>query len=62
MEPDEDPWALLGVDREAAGVQIKFAFRKLALEYHPDKQDTPADKEAATAIFAKHAKSMSIIQ
>lgn len=53
MEPDEDPWSLLGVSRDAAAVEIKFAFRKLALEYHPDKQVTEQDKEAANAIFSK---------
>uniref|UniRef100_A0A7S3LEZ0 Uncharacterized protein n=1 Tax=Amphora coffeiformis TaxID=265554 RepID=A0A7S3LEZ0_9STRA len=61
MDPNEDPWDLLGVSREAATIEIKFAFRKLALQYHPDKQKTDADREAANDIFAKLSAAYEIV-
>lgn len=53
MDKDDDPWEILGVARDATEVEIKKAFRKGALKYHPDKQTTEEDKAAASDIFAK---------
>ena len=47
----QDYYKILGVPRDANRRQIKSAFRKLALQWHPDKFTTPAERETANKMF-----------
>ena len=53
-----DYYEILGVERQATEQQIKSAYRKLALKYHPDRN--PGDKKAEEA-FKEAAEAYSVL-
>jgi DnaJ domain len=54
----KDYYKILGVKRNANEKQIKKAYRKLALKWHPDKND---DKELATKKFAEISTAYEVL-
>ena len=46
-----DYYDVLGVDKSSSADQIKSAYRKLAVKFHPDKNKEGKSQEAGAAIF-----------
>lgn len=62
MAPDvnsDDYYKVLGLDRGASDAEISKAYKKLALKYHPDKNQD--DKENAEAVFKRISEAYSTL-
>jgi len=54
----EDYYDILGVDKNASASEIKKAYRKLAIKYHPDKNP---DDSKAEEMFKKAAEAYEVL-
>jgi len=55
----DDYYAVLGVSRDASEADIKKAYRKEALKWHPDKN--PDNKESAEQMFKAVAEAYEVL-
>ena len=55
----DDYYEILGISRTATDADIKKAYRKLAIKWHPDKN--PNNKEAATEKFKVIAEAYDVL-
>ncbi len=58
MSTQRDYYEILGVPRDAAADQIKSAYRKIALKYHPDRNKDNKDAEAK---FKEAAEAYAVL-
>lgn len=63
MAEKRDYYEVLGVDRNATNDQLKKAYRKLAIQYHPDKWvgKPEAEKKAAEEKFKEVAEAYDVL-
>lgn len=63
MSEKRDFYEILGVEKNADEKQIKSAYRKLAIKYHPDKQvgKTEAEKKQAEDSFKEIAEAYEVL-
>ena len=53
----KDYYSILGLDKDASNEEIKKAYRKMALKYHPDKNNEPGAEER----FKEIAESYEVL-
>jgi len=63
MAQKRDYYEVLGVDKNATADDLKKAYRKLAIQYHPDKQTgkSDAEKKAAEEKFKEAAEAYNVL-
>ncbi|MGH9351307.1 MAG: DnaJ domain-containing protein, partial [Terriglobia bacterium] len=59
MSSKRDYYEVLGVGRDASDQVIKSAYRKLALQFHPDRN--PENHEEATERFKEITEAYSVL-
>lgn len=59
MSDTDDYYKILGVGKNATDKEIKAAYRKQAMKWHPDKN--PDDRDKAEAMFKKVAEANDVL-
>jgi len=60
-QQNEDLYETLNLPRSATQSQIKTAYRKLALKFHPDRQSTPEEKHKCSDIFTSIGNAYEVL-
>jgi len=61
MERKEDLYKVLGISRNSTLDEIKRVYKRLALEWHPDKNDDPELKDDFDMIFKQIGEAYKIL-
>jgi curved DNA-binding protein CbpA len=61
MNTGDDPYDILSVSKSASVIEIRSAYRKLAMKHHPDKFQDSAERERNAAVFARVAAAYEIL-
>ena len=63
MAEKRDYYEVLGLDKNASADQIKDAYRKMALKWHPDRwvNGTDAEKKTAEEKFKEASEAYSVL-
>lgn len=51
---DDDPYSILGISKDATTIEIKKAYRKMAMRWHPDKNPDTDTNEKMKKIIAAY--------
>ncbi|MGA9530744.1 MAG: molecular chaperone DnaJ [Candidatus Babeliales bacterium] len=57
----KDYYSILGISKQASQDEIKAAYRKMALKYHPDRNQDPDKKTAAEKKFKEAAQAYEVL-
>ena len=57
-----NPYKLLGIDEGATIEQVKVAYRKMVLKFHPDKREAHISEEEANIKFREIQRAFEIIK
>ena len=60
LAADKDYYKILELERTATSKDVKSAYRRLALRWHPDKQ-APEDRSAAEEKFREVAEAYEVL-
>jgi len=59
---EKNPYSILGIEEEANFEQVKAAYRKMVLKFHPDKRDTTVTTEEANIKFLQIQRAFELIK
>jgi DnaJ like chaperone protein len=59
---DNNPFKVLGIDEDATPAQIRTAYRKMVLKYHPDKREAHVSEKEANLKFREIKRAYEVIK
>jgi DnaJ like chaperone protein len=59
---ENNPYKILGIEEEATLEQVKAAYRKMVLKFHPDKRGADVSTEEANVKFLQVQRAFGIIK